>query len=281
MFRYTKRGGHAMKARDAMLMSDETPMALDIRLMNITSVLLMLVFGLVLVSALLWWIVRHPVFALTAISVQGDVRHNNAVTLRANVVPRLRGGFFTVDLMQARATFENVPWVRQALVRREFPNRLSVELEEHQPAAFWGNDADSRLLNKQGEVFSANFGELDDENLPRLSGPDSESAQVLQMYEVLKPELGKLQFQIKGLELTARGSWRAELKSGAQIELGRGNSDEVLARVERMTLTLAQVTQRYGRQTQALEAADLRHVNGYALRLRGVSTLTSTSTTTR
>jgi cell division protein FtsQ len=247
-----------MKARDAMLMSDETPMALDIRLMNITSVLLMLVFGLVLVSALLWWIVRHPVFALTAISVQGDVRHNNAVTLRANVVPRLRGGFFTVDLMQARATFENVPWVRQALVRREFPNRLSVELEEHQPAA--------------------NFGELDDENLPRLSGPDSESAQVLQMYEVLKPELGKLKFQIKGLELTARGSWRAELKSGAQIELGRGNSDEVLARVERMTLTLPQVTQRYGRQTQALEAADLRHVNGYALRLRGVSTLTSTTT---
>ena len=269
-----------MKARDAMLMSDETPMTLDIRLMNITSILLMLVFGLVLVSALLWWIVRHPVFALTAISVQGDVRHNNAVTFRANVVPRLRGGFFTVDLMQARATFENVPWVRQALVRREFPNWLSVELEEHQPAAFWGNDADSRLLNKQGEVFSANFGELDDENLPSLRGPDSESAQVLQMYEVLKPELGKLQFQIKGLELTARGSWRAELKSGAQIELGRGNSDEVLARVERMTLTLPQVTQRYGRQIQALEAADLRHVNGYALRLRGVSTLTSTSTST-
>ena len=267
-----------MKARDAMLMGEEAPTALDIRLMNVTSVLLMLVFGLVLVSALLWWIVRHPVFSLSAISVQGDVRHNNAVTLRANVVPRLRGGFFTVDLVQVRATFENVPWVRQALVRREFPNRLSVELEEHQPAAFWGNDADSRLLNKQGEVFSANFGELDDENLPRLSGPDSESAQVLQMYEVLKPELGKLQFQIKGLELTARGSWRAELKSGAQIELGRGNSDEVLARVERMTLTLAQVTQRYGRQTQALEAADLRHVNGYALRLRGVSTLTSTTT---
>jgi cell division protein FtsQ len=267
-----------MKARDAMRMSDETPIALDIRLMNITSVILMLAFSVVLVSALLWWIIRHPVFALSAISVQGDVRHNNAVTLRANVVPRLQGSFFTVDLVKARATFENVPWVRQALVRREFPNRLSVELEEHQPAAFWGNDAESRLLNRQGEVFSANFGELDDENLPRLSGPDSESAHVLRMYEILKPELGKLQLQIKGLELTARGSWRAELKSGAQIQLGRGTSDEVLVRVERMTLTLAQVTQRYGRQTQSLEAADLRHVNGYALRLRGVSTLTSTTT---
>jgi cell division protein FtsQ len=129
------------------------------------------------------------------------------------------------------------------------------------------------LLNKQGEVFSANFGELDDENLPYLSGPDTESVLVLHMYETLRPELSKVELQLKGLELTGRGSWRAVLKGGAQIELGRGAKEEVMVRVQRMTMTLALVSQRYGRQTQALEAADLRHVNGYALRLRGVSTL--------
>ena len=267
-----------MKARDAMHMTQAMPLALDIRLMNITSLALMLVFSLVLLLAIVWWTLRHPVFALSAITVQGDVRHNNAVTLRANVIPRLQGSFFTVDLTQARTAFENVPWVRQAIVRREFPNRLSVNLQEHQPAAYWGNESDSRLLNRQGEVFSANFGELEDENLPHLSGPDTESAQVLRMFEILKPELTKNQLQLKGLELTARGSWRAELKGGGHIELGRGSSEEVMARVQRMTMTLAQVSQRFGRQTQALEAADLRHVNGYALRLRGVSTLTSTTT---
>ncbi|NQW66452.1 MAG: FtsQ-type POTRA domain-containing protein, partial [Burkholderiales bacterium] len=182
---------------------------MDIRLMNMTSALLLMMLSLVLVCALLWWMLRHPVFALSAISVQGDVRHNNAVTLRANVVPSLQGSFFTVDLEQARTAFEKVPWVRQALVRREFPNRLSVFLEEHQPVAYWGNESESRLLNQQGEVFSANFGELDDENLPHLSGPDTESTQVLQMYEILKPELSKVQLEIKGLELTGRGSWRA------------------------------------------------------------------------
>jgi cell division protein FtsQ len=93
------------------------------------------------------------------------------------------------------------------------------------------------------------------------------------MYESLKPELSKVELQLKGLELTGRGSWRAVLKGGAQIELGRGAKEEVMVRVQRMTMTLALVSQRYGRQTQALEAADLRHVNGYALRLRGVSTL--------
>ena len=267
-----------MKARDALYKTQAEPMALDIRLMNVTSIFLMVIFSLVLVMALLWWMVRHPVFALSAISVQGDVRHNNAVTLRANVVPNLRGSFFTVDLEQVRTSFEKVPWVRQAMVRREFPNRISVDLEEHQPVAYWGNESESRLLNKQGEVFSANFGELDDENLPHLSGPDTESAQVLRMYEILKPELNKVELNLKGLELTGRGSWRAVLKGGAQIELGRGAKEEVMARVQRMTLTLAQVSQRFGRQTQALEAADLRHVNGYALRLRGVSTLTSPKT---
>ena len=253
-------------------------MAMDIRLMNITSAILVGVFIVVCVGASFWWLLRHPIFAITSITVQGDVRHNNEVTLRANVVPRLRGSFFTVDLAQARTAFENVPWVRRAMVRREFPDRLSVDLYEHEPVAYWGHESDSRLVNKQGEVFGANFGELDNEDLPHLVGPDAESARVLKMFYQLSPEFSKLDMALQGLELTGRGSWRARLKNGAQLELGRGQEAEVLARVQRFTQTLAQVSQRYGRQAQALEAADLRHVNGYALRLRNVSTLGSTTT---
>ena len=269
-----------MNARDALHMRDDTrpEPALDVRLMNITSAFLLTAIAVMCVVTLLWWAVRHPVFAITGISVHGDISHNNEVTLRANVVPRLQGGFFTVDLAKARASFENVPWVRQAVVRREFPDRLRVDIDEHEPVAYWGAEADSRLLNKQGEVFSANFGELDNENLPHLSGPDSESAKVWQMFVALGPVFGRMQLNISGLELTGRGSWRAQFKNGARIELGRGNQDEVMARVNRLTQTLAQVSQRYGRPTNALESADLRHMNGYALRLRGVSTLDTTAT---
>ena len=259
-------------------METPPPLALDVRLMNITSMLLISVLLAASIAVVLWWMLRHPVFTISSITVQGDVRHNNEVTLRANVVPRLQGSFFTVDLAQARQAFENVPWVRQAMVRREFPNSLSVDLYEHEPVAYWGHESESRLVNRQGEVFSANFGELDNEDLPRLSGPDAESARVLQMYERLTPEFEKLSLNMTSLELTARGSWRAHMKNGASLELGRGNESEVMARVHRLTQTLAQVSQRYGRQAQALESADLRHVNGYALRLRGVGTLDSTTT---
>jgi cell division protein FtsQ len=37
--------------------------------------------------------------------------------------------------------------------------------------------------------------------------------------------------------------------------------------------TLTQVASRYGRTTTSLLSADLRYESGYALRLRGVSTL--------
>jgi cell division protein FtsQ len=61
-----------------------------------------------------------------------------------------------------------------------------------------------------------------------------------------------------------------ELDSGADIELGRGTDDEVLARTERFLATLTQVTQRYQRP---LEYADLRHNDGYAVRLKGITTV--------
>jgi len=78
---------------------------------------------------------------------------------------------------------------------------------------------------------------------------------------------------VQQLELTARGGWRAELDTGTQLELGTGDSAEVLARAERFLKTVTQVAARYQRTPQQLAAVDLRHVDGYALRLQGVMTL--------
>jgi cell division protein FtsQ len=128
------------------------------------------------------------------------------------------------------------------------------------------------MVNSYGEVFEANVGDLDDDKMPRLSGPDSQSQQVLAMYLALQPAFKELSLVVDSLALTDRGSWRAKLAHGAVIELGRGNVNDVMARVQRVTQTLAQVTQKLGRKVSAIESADLRHDNGYALRVRGVST---------
>jgi cell division protein FtsQ len=251
------------------------PAPLDVKLMNVTATVLFLIFGGVTLGVLCLWVVRQPVFALAAIEVRGDTTHNNAVTLKANVAPHLRGTFFTVDLDATREAFETVPWVRRAVVRREFPNRLDVTLQEHRAAAYWGPETDSRLLNNFGEVFEANVDEVHRSDLPRLLGPDGESDQILGMYRTLAPLFDPLDAEIVQMELTGRGGWRVQLDSGAALELGRGTPEEIAERIERFARSVTAVAGVYGRGVDALEVADLRYPAGFALRLRGVTTVTT------
>jgi cell division protein FtsQ len=249
-----------------------SPMPLDVRLMNITATVLFAACALLLAGALGWWAVRNPMFAIRGIVVQGDTGHNSAATLRANVLPRLRGNFFTVDLQKTREAFEAVPWVRRAIVKRQFPNKLRVQLQEHEAEAFWGADSESRLVNTYGDVFEANPGDVEQDEMPRLVGPEGSAAQVMAMYRGLKPMLEKLDLGIEQVALSGRGGWTLTLDSGATVELGRGATEEVLARSQRFAATLTQVTAKYGRRPEALVTADLRHTDGYAVKLRGVTT---------
>jgi len=253
-------------------MAESMPTPFDVRLMNLVATLVFALFGLMLLAAGAWWVLRQPFFPLAAIKVDGDVTHNNAVTLRANVAPQLAGNFFTVDLARARAAFESVPWVRKAVVRREFPDKLRAVLTEHVPVAHWGEESESRLINGFGEVFEANIAEAGD-GLPRLAGPLSQAGQVLGMYQVLAPLFTPYELAIEELRLSGRGSWQVELDTGAVIELGRGRSEEVAARTQRFLASVRQVAGQYGRTVQSIESADLRHRDAYALRLRGVSTV--------
>ncbi|TXI20411.1 MAG: FtsQ-type POTRA domain-containing protein [Roseateles sp.] len=254
----------------------------DVRLMNAVSALLVLA---VLGGALLLagrWAMRLPVFNVRGIQVVGDVSRNSVASLRANALPRLRGSFLSLDLKDGRAAFEAVPWVRHAELQRIWPMRLKVRLEEHRAAAYWeprpdGADADSEstteraLVNSFGEVFQANLGDVEDEDLPVLSGPAHSAGDMLAMWRALEPAVERLDDEIERLDLSGRGSWRATLGKGAVIELGRGSQAELVQRFERFTRTVVTVEARYH---APLLAADLRHADGYAVRLRGVTTQT-------
>jgi cell division protein FtsQ len=247
-----------------------------VRVMNATAVVFALVGALALTAALAIWLARQPVFALRAIRIDGDVARNSLQTIRANAAPRLAGNFFSIDLAATKAAFESVPWVRTAVVRRVFPNRLAVQLEEHRPAAFWGEDSD-RLVNTYGEVFQANPGDVDDDSLPVFEGPDGTAARMLALHGRLAAVFAPQ--RIESLALSGRGSWRARLDDGATVELGRGSDEEIATRTQRFVATLAQVAQRHG--GAPLLHADLRHREGYAVRLKGVTTSATDKKATR
>ena len=222
------------------------------------------------------WLAASPLFTLRHIEIAGELEHHGAQALRDAVRPRLQGNFLTLDLAQARAAFEAQPWVRRAEVRRVWPDTLRVTVQEHRAAALWEGSAEAgsaagleRLVNTHGELFDANPGELDDERLPVFSGPAEGAAAALALHGRLAPDYAALGLPLRRIEYSARGSWRLVLGAGARVELGRGTADELAARSLRFTRTLDGVRQRFG---APLQSADLRHPDGYAIRLAGIGT---------
>lgn len=135
------------------------------RLLNLIASTLYVLVALMALAAGLLWLAQRPVFAITHVDVSGldgaVLRHVNAPSVRTNALGKLNGNFFTLDLNAARQVFESVPWVRRASVRREWPNGLAVEVEEHEALGTWGGADSGRLINTYGEVFVANTAEAE------------------------------------------------------------------------------------------------------------------------
>lgn len=255
-------------ARTATLTA--TPLPGDVRLMNATAALFAAVGAVLCAGALLLWAVKQPVFNVRAIRVDGDVTRNNVSTIRANAMPQVAGNFFTIDLAATKRAFESVPWVRRAVVSRIFPNRLAVRLEEHRAVALWATETgDDKLVNSFGEVFEANPGDVEDDGLPTLEGPAGSSPRLWALWQRLQPAVEPLQVRIDTLAMSSRGSLRAELDTGAVVEIGRGTDDELVERTRRFVATVPQVIAQHQRP---LVHADLRHNEGYAVRLKGITT---------
>lgn len=243
-------------------------------MMQGTATLFMLVAGLVVAAGVVWRAMHLSVFAISRIDVAGETAHMTEAGLRVHVLPKLKGNFFTMQLEQAREVFQAQPWVKQAVVRRTFPNRLLVQVQEHQEVAYWGNDESNyRLLSSEGIVFDANPDEALREDLPVLNGPDEVAAQVLNTYRTLNPLFIPMHGRIARLSVDARGSWSLALDQDTQLALGNAPSDELARRVKQFVHTIGPVVSRYDKGISDVLYADLRYRSGYALRLKGLTTL--------
>ena len=243
----------------------------NVRQLNLAASALFALAVLALVAAGGYWLTQRPAFALRAITVGGDTEHINAPTVRAGVIGRLRGNFFTVDLDAARQAFEQMPWVRRASVRRVWPNALAVTLEEYKPLGTWGSD---QLVSEDGELFTANQGELDEE-LPALDGPNGTAKEVVARYFDFKKWLAPLGASPEEVTLSPRYAWTVKLSNGTQIEYGRERNPSTLAeRSKRLTAAWGAVTARWGKD---IEYADLRYPNGFAIRAAGMRFITNTT----
>jgi cell division protein FtsQ len=212
----------------------------------------LLLYGLVMV------VMQLPVFPLREVEVTGRITRITHDQVRAIVAEQLKGNFFTLDLDAARAAFQGLPWVRRATLRRHWPDRLEVDVEEHVVLARW---RDSGLINTYGEVFEA----ATSEPLPLFSAPEGTAAEVAQRYEGFRASLESLGKRPVQVLVSARLAWELTLSDGEVLELGRSQMEERLQRFVRVYgRTLAHLPNRPYR-------IDLRYSNGFAVRIPSVA----------
>lgn len=244
----------------------------DVRTLNAAASTL---FGLVMLALLasgVWWVVQRPMFTLRAISVEAaegtTLRHVSASTIRTTALPRVKGNFFTTDLEAVREAFENVPWVRRAAVRREWPNRLIVAVEEHRALGTWGDDG--RLLSVAGDVFTANLAEAEEDGpLPAFGGPQGSAKDVVARYRELHEWLQPVGLAPESVALSERYAWSVKLSNGVLVELGREQSSTtVKERVERLVGIYPQLV---ARLQDRIVSVDMRYPNGLALQAQGLT----------
>ncbi|MES2073127.1 MAG: cell division protein FtsQ/DivIB [Pseudomonadota bacterium] len=239
----------------------------DVKMLNAAANALFAVLLLALLASGVWWLIQRPMFTLKVIRIEAaeqlELRHVNALTVRDEALPRIRGNFFTTNLDAVRAAFEAVPWVRKATVQREWPNKLIVTLEEHTALGTWGEQG--RLLSVKGDVFTANLAEAEeDADLIAFDGPDGSEKEVLARYRDLKAWFAGISLAPEAVQYSNRYAWSLKLNNGMRVELGREQTSTTLK--ERVDRLLTVYPQLVASLQESIESVDMRYPNGLALK---------------
>ena len=163
----------------------------DARQLNAIAVTLTVIALAFLAWAGAGWVARQPLFGIREVVVTTPLKRASAAHLDSVIRGELSGTFFTMDLDAARESISHVPWVRAVALRRQWPHRLEVAIDEHQPLARWN---DNGLVDTQGDVFVASYAG----DLPQFDGPDGQSQVMAQRYRQWGALLAPLALRVDG-----------------------------------------------------------------------------------
>ncbi len=204
------------------------------------------------------WLLRAAPFPVRQVEVTTPLAHAPALQMQALLLRQGRGNFFAFPIDELRGALERLPWVRTATVRRVWPDRLEIAIEEHDAFARWGAGPDL-LVNTHGERFAGTA----DASLPLFSGPQGTEGEVTRRYQRFSSLVAPLASPIERIVLSERHAWSLRLANGLQITLGR-DADLAEQRLERFVEAYASTV-----GSRVPQVVDLRYPNGFALRVKG------------
>lgn len=213
--------------------------------------------GIVLVSlsCIMVWSRHSDRFPLQTVEIRSVLHQVDEEEIKAHIVPFLDKGFFWLNVWSVQASLKQLPWVQSADIRRVWPDRLWVSVQEKTAQARWGEQG---VLSTEGIIFYPELASIP-KKLPRFEGPESEALAMQQQYLALLEQLAPVGLTIRSLKLALNGSVQLMLDNGISIILGKHMLNERMARFVLAYQCSLQA------QRERIAYIDLRYTNGFAI----------------
>ena len=198
-------------------------------------------------------------FPVQSVRVSGEFVQVSRADVERAVEPLLTPGLVRIDVEALRRAALAVPGVREATVRRVWPDRVEISVIERVAVARWVSGG---YIENDGTHFTPADGGARADSLPVLAGPEGSQPRVLDLHSALERVLAPLGMPLGATELTRRGVLYATLHGGPRLVM----RPEAVERNAGMYATaLAKVM---AGRIHEIERVDFRYPTGFAVRMK-------------
>ncbi len=132
----------------------------------------------------------------------------------------------TLDVEAAKARIEALPWVKQATLRKLYPDAVEIELVEREPFAIWEHDDVAALVDRTGRVITESVADRY-ASLPRVVG-EGASPRAAE-YTDLIAGYPNIAGRTKAGILVSGRRWNLILDNGIEVMLPEEHPEAALA----------------------------------------------------
>ncbi len=163
----------------------------------------------------------------------------------------------TLDVLGARARIESLPWVKEATLRKVYPDKLEIEIRERKPYAVWQYEGGFALLEDGGHVISRRV-EARHSGLPLVVGKGADAR--VHEFVALMEEFPGLGPRVRAGVLVSERRWNIVLQNGVEIMLPQ--DDPASALIQAVALDDG-----HGVFSREIAAIDMRQASRLVFRL--------------
>lgn len=207
-------------------------------------------------------ITQNAFFPLKRVVLERPLIYADAQSITNAVRDYGRADLLQVQPNELAAQIRKMDWVQAAMVAKQWPDALRINVLERVPILRWGDDD---FLDNDANHFHLPETPALSQLFP-VRGPEGTENTVLAMYRKINPWLNAQGIRITGITLDPRMNWHVMLPGEINVVVGR---DELNKRFKKLIPVYERIIKKYNKY---IESVDLRYQDGFSVRWKnGVS----------